>query len=212
MTVELVQGTDAWHAARCGSLGASCVHDVVARTKTGWSASRANRMACIIIERLTGVSQDTYINAAMQHGIDTEPQARAAYAFMTDADVQQVGLIAHPTIARTHASPDGLVGATGLLEIKCGQPASHLEYLTGGSIPAKYMTQMAWQMACTGREFCDFVSYCPHFPEGMRIFIQRVPRSGAAIADLERLVTDFLSELDAKLAKLVERYERREAA
>jgi putative phage-type endonuclease len=169
-------------------------------------------MAAIIVERLTGTPQDTYINAAMQHGIDTEPQARAAYAFMVDADVKQVGLVPHPRIAHTHASPDGLVGEAGLVEIKCGQPASHLEYLTGGAIPAKYMSQMAWQMACTGREWADFVSYCPHFPESMRLFIQRVPRHEPTIADLETAVREFLCELDAKLARLTERYVQREAA
>ena len=212
MTIALVQGTDEWRAARAGSLGASTLHEVVAKTKTGWSTSRANRMASLLIERLTGVPQDTYVNAAMQHGIDTEPEARAAYSFRTDAEVDEVGLLPHPNIARTHASPDGLVGSEGLVEIKCGQPATHLDYLLGGSIPGKYLIQMQWQLRCADRGWCDFVSYSPHFPERMRLFVQRVQRDDRHIAELESAVRDFLSELDAKLAQLTTLYGERKAA
>lgn len=212
MTLALVQGTDEWRAARAGSLGASSLHEAVAKTKTGWSASRANRMATLLIERLTGAPQDSYINAAMQHGIDTEPEARAAYSFRTDVEVAEVGLLPHPSIARTHASPDGLVGSDGLVEIKCGQPATHLEYLLGGSIPGKYLIQMQWQLRCADRRWCDFVSYSPHFPERMRLFVQRVNRDDRHIAELEQQVREFLAELDEKIAALNARFGLRAAA
>src|SRR4051812_34183970 len=107
---SLEQGSQEWLQARCGSLGASEVADAIARTKTGWGASRANTMAALIVERLTGVPQETFVSAAMKHGTDTEPQARAEYEFMRDVEIVQVGLIRHPFIAGTHASPDGLIG------------------------------------------------------------------------------------------------------
>lgn len=204
--IDCIQGTDEWHAARCGSLGASAVHEVVARTKTGYSASRANRMATLIVERLTGVTQETYQNAAMLHGIETEPEARSLYEFMTDADVETVGLVLHPGINGTHASPDGLIGADGLVEIKCPQPAQHLATLLGEKIADKYVVQMLWQMACTERAWCDFVSYSPAFPESMQLFVERVHCDDKRISELSGEVTAFLAEVDDKLDALSRRY------
>jgi putative phage-type endonuclease len=206
MTEELIQGSPEWRAARCGSLGASSVHEALARTKSGWGASRANVLARLLTERLTGIPQDAYTNAAMQHGIDTEPEARAAYQFEVGVLVKQVGLIKHPAIAGTHASPDGLVGDDGLLEVKCPNTATHLDRLLGEPIPAKYFTQMQWQMACTGRKWCDYVSFDPRLPENMRLHIERVRRHDVHIAELEAQVREFLAELDAKLAALTSRY------
>jgi len=200
--IELVQRSPEWFAARLGSLGASEVYEAIARTKTGWGASRANVMARKIVERLTGVPQDTYINAAMQNGIDTEPEARIAYQLSRDVGVVEVGLIRHPSIPNTHASPDGLIGDDGLLEIKCPQSAKHIETLLGQVIDLRYHTQMQWQMACSGRQWCDFVSYDPRMPEHMRLFVQRVDRNDERIEELEEMVRDFLGELDEKLARL----------
>jgi predicted phage-related endonuclease len=138
----------------------------------------------------------------MLHGIETEPQARAAYAFEADVDVVEVGLVRHPKIAGTHASPDGLIGGEGLLEIKCPQPAAHLALLLGESIPDKYLVQMLWQMACAERGWCDFVSYNPAFPAHLRLLVKRIHRDDERIAQLEREVIAFLSELDAAARKL----------
>lgn len=200
--LDLEQGSPEWLAARCGSLGASAVHEAVARTKSGWGASRANCQTRLIVERLTGQPQDTYVNAAMQHGIDTEPEARAAYEFERDVDVELVGLVLHPELDGTHASPDGLVGADGMLEIKCPQPAAHLDFLLTGKVPDKYIIQMQWQMRCCDRQWCDFASYSPVFPETMRLRRIRVPRDDERIAALEKDVAVFLSELNTKLASL----------
>lgn len=209
---EIIQGSPEWFAIRCGRVTASRVADVVAKTKTGWGASRANYMAELIAERLTGEPAEKFSNAAMQWGTEKEPDARAAYEFRTDAEVTQVGFVAHPSIPMTGASPDGMVGEAGLIEIKCPNTATHLDTLLSRSVPGKYVTQMQWQMACTGRQWCDFVSYDPRLPESMRVFVQRVPRDAELISSLEKDVGDFLSELDAKLAQLVATYERREAA
>ncbi len=197
------QGSDEWKDARLGKVTASRVSDVVARTKTGWAASRANLMATLICERLTGQSQDGYTNDAMRWGIETEPQARDAYAFQTDYDVEQVGLIDHPRIAMSGASPDGLIGTDGLVEIKCPNSATHIDFLLSGVIPDKYLKQMMWQMACTGREWVDYVSFDPRLPVDLRIKINRVHRVAKMIQDLENDVASFLSEVDMKIQSLM---------
>lgn len=202
MTESLTQRSPEWVAARLGSLGASCVHEVVARTKTGFAASRANRMAALILERLTNQPQDTYVNAAMQHGIDTEPEARAFYAFTRDIDVREVGLVKHPKIRWTHASPDGLLGDDGGLEIKCPQAGEHLRFLMERTIADKYVIQCQWGMACTGRQWWDYCSYNGAFPDHLRGVIQRIPRDEPRIKELEAAVMAFLTETEQALAKL----------
>ena len=203
---ELIQGSAEWLAARAGSLGASQVAEALAKTKSGWGSGRANVMASLIAERLTGKPAETYSNAAMQWGTATEPDARAAYEFMRDVDVELVGIAKHPTIAGSHASPDGLVGDDGLIEIKCPHTATHIETLLGASVPGKHFTQMQWQMACTGRKWCDYVSFDPRLPDTMQLWIKRVDRDDKVIAELEEQVSEFLSELDAKVAALRSKY------
>ena len=200
------QGSTEWMEARLGRVTASRVADVIARTKTGPSASRANYMAELVAERLTGARGETFTNAAMQWGTDNEPEARLAYEFRTDVTVEQVGFIAHPSIEMSGASPDGLVGTDGLLEIKCPNTATHIETLLTGTIPAKYETQMLWQMACTGRAWCDFASFDPRLPEEMRLFVKRFDRDDKRISEMEEQVREFLFELDATVKRLGKLY------
>lgn len=209
---EIVQGSPEWKALRCGKVTASRVADVVAKTKTGYSASRANYLAQLIAERLTGSPAESYTNAAMQHGVDTEPEARAAYEFYQGVTVEQVAFVPHPKIDQAGASPDGLVGADGLVEIKCPNTATHLETLLGQAVPAKYADQMQFQMACTGRKWCDFVSYDPRMPEHMRMFVRRVARDDKRINDLETEIAGFLLEMAVKLSELNSIYGEKEAA
>ena len=198
------QRTDDWFAARLGKVTASRVADVIAKTKSGYSASRDNYMADLIVERLTGEKASSFSNAAMEWGTATEPVARAAYSAYTGELVEEVGFIDHPRIANSGASPDGLVG-DGLVEIKCPATATHLDTLLAGTVPLKYILQMQWQMACTGRKFCDFVSYDPRLPQHLRLFIKRVERDDKRIAEMETEVRKFLGELEEKLAKLKEK-------
>lgn len=200
------QGTPEWFAARAGKVTASRVADVIARTKTGPSASRANYAAQLVAERLTGQVEAGFSNAAMQHGTQTEPEARAAYSFREDQDVVEIGFVDHPTIAMTGASPDGLVGDDGLVEIKCPNTATHIATLLSGTVPSKYVTQMMWQMACTGRTWCDFVSYDPRLPEAMRLFVSRVNRDDVMIYELKVEVSAFLAEVERTVAALSEKY------
>ncbi len=208
----ITQGSPEWFAARLGKVTASKVSDVVAKTKSGWGASRANYMAALIAERLTQTPADSFSNAAMQWGTEQEPLARVAYEFFTGRDVEQVGFVDHPSIPMTGASPDGLVGTDGLVEIKCPNTATHIDTLLDGKVPGKYVIQMQWQMACTGRQWCDFVSFDPRMPEEMRLWIQRVDRDGPHIELLEEDVTVFLSTLDDKITALQKLYATRKAA
>jgi putative phage-type endonuclease len=209
---EIVQGSEEWLAVRVGKVTASRVADVVAKTKTGWGASRANYMAELIAERLTGEPAERFTNAAMKWGTEQEPDARVAYEFRVDAEVVQVGFVPHPAIPMTGASPDGLVGEDGLVEIKCPNTATHIDTLLSQTVPGKYVTQMMWQMACTDRQWCDFVSYDPRMPEHMRLFVKRVHRDHAVIANLEMDVAGFLAELAQKVADLTALYDQRAAA
>lgn len=208
MNEELIQGSPEWKAARLGCATASRVADLIAKTKTGWGASRANYMAQLIAERLTGEAQESYTNAAMQWGLDTEPHARAAYEFYQGSPVQEVGFILHPTIKKTGASPDGHVNSDGSIEIKCPNTATHIETLLGQKVPEKYIIQMQFQMACTGRKWCDYISFDPRMPETMRLFVSRLMRDNARITELEKMVSEFLTELDGKVSELTKLYVR----
>lgn len=201
------QGTDEWFAARLGKVTASRVADVIATTKSGWGASRGNYMSQLICERLTGQPQDSFSNTAMQWGTETEPGARKAYVFFMDHPVKEVGFADHPTIEMSGASPDGLVLDVGLVEIKCPNTATHIKTLLDGKIPTKYITQMMWQMACTGREWCDFVSFDPRLPPEHSFFCDRVERDDKRIQELEGMVTEFLAELSDKIEQLNSRLE-----
>lgn len=209
---EVIQGSPEWFDMRRGKATASRIADVVAKTKTGWGASRANYMAELIAERLTGVVAEGFTNAAIKHGTETEPQALAAYEFLIGAEIERVAFVPHPTIPMSGASPDGLVGDIGMIEVKCPNTATHLDTLLGEPIAGKYITQMQWQMACSGRAWCDFGSFDPRLPEEMRLFVKRVPRDAALIASLEKDVAAFLAELDEKEAELRSRYLTRAAA
>ena len=197
------QRTAEWFAARCGKVTASRVADVVAKTRTGYAASRANYMAELVCERLTGKPTEGFSNAAMQWGTDQEPFARDAYSARTGELVTEVGFVAHPRIAMAGCSPDGIVG-TGCVEIKCPNTANHIEYLLTREPPQKYFYQMQWQMACTGSEWCDWVSYDPRMPENLQLLIVRIPRDDDAIRMLETEVESFLAELNDKVTKLKE--------
>jgi putative phage-type endonuclease len=197
-----LQRTEDWYAARLGKVTASRVADVMAKTKSGYSASRANYMAQLICERLTGTQGESFQNAAMAWGTEQEPAARGAYEARTGLLVQETGFVPHPTISGAGASPDGLVGDDGLVEIKCPNTATHIDTLLGGSAALKYRDQMMMQMACTGRQWCDFVSYDPRMPANMQLFVVRVIRDERAISEMENEICKFLTEMEEKLAQL----------
>lgn len=205
---EVEQRSEAWFQQRLGKVTASRICDVMARTKSGYAATRANYRTQLILERLTGRVEPSYCNAAMQWGIDTEAEARRAYEFFVDRDVIETGFVDHHTIAWAGASPDGLVGNDGLVELKCPLPATHLETILTGAFADKYVKQAHFQMACTGRSWVDLTSYDPRFPERMRLFVKRVNRDEELIGEIETEVRGFLAEIDETVAQLRVRYEQ----
>ena len=200
--LDVEQGTPEWHAARLGKVTASRIADVMAKTKAGYGASRANYMAELICERLTGASAERFTNSAMQWGTDMEPQARETYAFLNAVDVRQVGFVLHPSIDDAGASPDGLVGDAGLVEIKCPNTATHIETLLSQTVPQKYVDQMQWQMLCTDRQWCDFVSFDPRLPDNLSMWVHRVERDVDRINQIDAEVSLFLAEMEDKLNRL----------
>jgi putative phage-type endonuclease len=202
------QRSPEWYSARLGRVTASRVADIIAKTKSGYSTSRANYMAELVCERLTGKQGDFYQNAAMVWGTETEPMARSAYEAHSGNLVTETGLVLHPSIADAGASPDGLIDEDGLVEIKCPNTSTHIDTLLDEKVPSKYVTQIMWQMACTERKWCDFVSFDPRMPEHMQIFVKRIERDDDMIVELEREVEKFLVELEYKITTLDQLYKK----
>ncbi len=196
------QGTQEWFMARLGKVTASRVADIIAKTQSGYSTSRQNYLAQLVVERLTQKPTETYSNAAMQWGTNTEPLARAAYEIKHDLMVSEIGFVPHPVIEMAGASPDGLVGDDGLIEIKCPNTATHIETLLNDTIKSEYKTQMQWQMACTGRQWTDFVSFDPRMPEKHQMKIIRVNKDKTVIQALEKKVNEFLTEVDKTIERI----------
>jgi len=197
LTIE--QGTDAWHQLRLGKVTASRVADILAKTKTGPSASRNNYLIELAIQRVTKAIEPSYSSSAMEWGVEQEARARVAYEVKSGNFVDQVPFIDHKTIPWFGCSPDGLVDLDGLVEIKCPNSATHWSYIKADAPPNKYVIQMQTQMCVTGRQWCDFVSYDPRMPERSQLFIKRVPRDDAFIAEIEAAVTQFLSEVQVEV-------------
>ena len=194
------QGSEAWLAARAGKVTASMISNVLAKPET---AAFRDYQAQIVAELLTGKPQGSdFTNAAMEFGTENEPFARSAYEVSTGFTVDEVGLVLHPTIDRAGASPDGLVGSDGLVEIKCPKVATHLAYICAGVVPTKYKNQMLFQMICAERAWCDFVSFRPDLPEHLQLFVIRFQRDEAKIKELTIAVNAFLAQVDEMLTKL----------
>lgn len=206
------QLSEEWFAARRGKVTASRVGDVIAMTKSGWGAARGNYMAELITEILTGNTFERFASEAMNWGVEKEPDARNAYMFFRDVEVLPAEFVIHPRISASGASPDGLIGDDGLLEIKCPQTGTHIETLINGSCSSRYITQMQWQMACTGRQWCDFASFDPRLPAHMQLFVRRFERKQAEIDQLEKEVAQFLKEMHAKIETLQSKYGTAKAA
>lgn len=200
-----MQSTEAWMLDRCGHATASRLSDVMAKIKTGEAATRRKYRIQVVTERLTGRPSPSYQSAAMLWGTQTEPEARMAYEAERGVIVRETGFIKHPTLEWFGASPDGLIADDGMLELKCPESTTHIEWMDGGKVPAEHVPQIQGQMAVTGRQWVDFASYDPRLPEGLQLFIVRVPRDDDYIKGLEAGVVGFLSEVDAVITKLLRR-------
>jgi putative phage-type endonuclease len=202
---KIEQGSLEWKMLRAGKVTASRVADVLSKIKSGESAGRKNYKMDLVAERLTNQPAESFTNSAMQWGTEQEPFARIAYETKMNLFVEQIPFMDHPKIEWFGCSPDGLVAEDGLIEIKCPNTTTHLEYIDGCKPPAKYIPQMQTQMACTGRKWCDFVSFDPRLPENLQLFVVRLDRDDVYIKEMEVEVQKFLQEVDELFTKLKER-------
>ena len=199
------QGSKEWLELRLGKVTASRITDVLAKGKSGEALSREDYRYELVVQRLTGNPGESFTNAAMEWGTATEPQARIAYEAQADVFVEQVPFVLHPTIEWFGCSPDGLIGDKGLIEIKCPNSKTHIKYLNAGKPPAKYVPQMQCQMAVTGRQWCDFVSFDPRLPDDLQLFVARLDRDEDYIKSMEEEVVKFLSEVETMYKQLKEK-------
>ena len=198
--MNILQRSDDWYAERCGKVTASRVKDLNAKPSKGKALNALG--LTILAERLTGVQKETPTNFYMQWGIDNEPHAIAAYENETGFFVNGTGLIDHPFIEMFGASPDGLVGENGQIEVKCPDTTTHLNTLLTKEVPEEYIPQITSQLACTRREWCDFVSYDPRLEPELQIIIIRVFAKDLNIEGLERDVRAFNRAIEEAKASL----------
>jgi putative phage-type endonuclease len=204
--MEIIQGSQEWHDLRLGKITASKIADILAVGRSGESISRKNYKLDLIRERITGKRTDVYVNGHMERGIELEPLARASYKVLKNVMVNQIAFVEHPTIKMAGASPDGLIGDDGLLEIKCPKPENHVDHLlnNGASLIAKYNAQCQWQLACTNRQWCELVSFDPDMHPELQLFVTRIYRDNEWIAMAEKAVVDFDNEINESITKLKE--------
>lgn len=201
--IGIEQESPEWIVARVGCVTASRMADLMTKRKDGKEAApRYNYRMELVIENLTGRAADHYVSPAMEWGLETQKEARGAYEVEKGVDLAPGGLWIHDKLPRFAASPDYLLGTDGLVETKCPMSATHLEYLIAGEIPEDYQWQMLAQMACTGRQYCDFVSFDPRLPEDLQLFVKRFPRDEGLIAAMELEVRQFLQEVDEFIEKV----------
>ena len=200
---DMIQRSPEWYAIRCGKVTASKVNDIMTKVKSGgYGASRDNYMADIICERLTGKPTGGFTSDSMQWGVDNEAAARKEYGNITFNDVTEIGFVEHPVLKMAGCSPDGLVSTDGLIEIKCPNTNTHIDTLLSKKIDKKYNCQMQMQMDCTDRKWCDYVSYDPRLPEGMRIVIIRVNRDEEFLKLMRAEIKFFNDEVEKKIQQL----------
>lgn len=193
------QRSPEWFASRSGRLTGSRAADMLAAIKSGEAAARRDYRMQLVCERLTGQPQeDGFVNAAMQRGIDLEPQAFAAYEALTGSVVSRSGFLAHPTHL-AGCSVDGAINRyEGILELKCPKSATHLKYFRSGVVPDEYLPQITHNLWITQAQWCDFLSYDDRFPEGLRTVLVRVQRRDVDLDAYEKKALAFLAEVEAE--------------
>lgn len=201
---KVEQGSDEWKRLRLGHITASNVADVMAKGKGGEATTRYKYKMRLVAERLTNEVPESYSNSAMEWGVQMEPIARMQYEAKADVLVDKTGFWYHPSIDWVGVSPDGLVGDDGLVEIKCPNTTTHIDYLFANKVPAEYYKQVQCQLWVTGRQWCDFVSFDPRLPSRNQLFIIRTNRDEELIKEMESEVVKFLAEVEELIIKLGE--------
>ncbi len=197
------QGSAEWLLARVGMITASRMNDVMAKIKSGEAATRKGYRTELAVERISGLPAERFVSGPMKWGIENEPFAKAAYSIATGFEVEDVGFIAHPSIIRSGASPDGLVGINGGVEAKSPNTATHIEWAIAGKVPPEHRLQMQFCMDCTERDWWDFVSYDPRMPEEQQLFIRRLYRDESIIKEIREEIVKLDGEIESTVAELL---------
>lgn len=192
--IDCVQGSEEWFAARLGKVTASEFHKVLNK-KTG----RGLYMRKLAAERLTGITEDSFHNPIMDNGSDTEAEAKECYETIYHEKVKQVGFV--ELNEWIGASPDGLIGEEGTIEVKCPLGSTHIDYITRNKMPAVYIPQVQGELWVTGRKWCDFVSYVPRL-SSRPLWSVRIQRDEEYIRNLEAATNVFVAELKELIAKV----------
>lgn len=203
--INLEQGSDEWKQARLGHVTASNMAEVMSKGKgTAEAVGRYKYKVRLVAERLTMTAGESYSNAAMQWGIEQEQFACIAYEAQKENFVDKIGFVLHPEIKWLGVSPDRIVGHDGLIEVKCPNTTTHLDYLFENKVPAEYYKQIQCQLWVTGRQWCDFVSYDPRLPKRNQLLIVRTERDESLIKEMEAQTLQFLAEVETLIIKLGE--------
>lgn len=201
-SINVIQGSDEWKLAKLGYVSASSIADVMAKVKSGEAITRRKYKVRLVAERLTGKIGESYTNPSMEHGVITEPLAKVAYEVKTSSFIDNTGFWKHPTIKWVGCSPDGLVGKTGLVECKCPNTTTHIDYLFENKVPTEYYKQIQCQLWVMQREWVDFISFDDRLPEKKQLFIKRAYRDEELIKEMEKEVIIFLDEVEQMMEKL----------
>jgi putative phage-type endonuclease len=198
------QGTKEWFDCRMGCLTGSRVAAALAVRKKGNGdlQSRIDMRLELAVERVTNKPTENFVTEWMARGIELEPLARAAYELRTGTETEQTGFVLHESIQWAGCSPDGFLAPNGMVQFKVPKRGTHASYLLGEVVPEEYQPQMLWEMAVCGRQWSDFVSYCPDFPEPLDLFICRLPRDDKRIAEMEAEAVKFLAEVETTVLHL----------
>jgi hypothetical protein len=200
--IDCEQGTEFWKQLRSGLVTASRCGEMISTTKRGESAKRRDYRTELVCEILTRQPYPHVVTKEMQWGTEQEPFARAAYELERDVLVETCGFVLHPDISRFGCSPDGFVGDDGLLQIKCPTTFTHLTWMMAQTVPLEHMPQMLAEMSCTGRSWCDFMSYDPRLPAPLQRFICRYERNEQFVSTIEAEVVKFNSEIANYISQL----------
>ena len=199
----MIQGSAEWFTARCAALTGSRMYEACAKGRGDkYYAARDTLLTEKLIERLTGKWAEHFVSDAMAWGTMYEGEARAMYETQKGVLVQECAYFPHPSIAHSGASPDGLVGDDGVIEIKCPTTKTHLDIMLSGTIPEMYTYQMAWEIESAGRQWADFVSYDPRLPGNLSFFCLRYTPAEDFRAYLRAEAVKFLAELDELEARV----------
>lgn len=192
------QGSPEWKQARAGKATGSRARDILAKVKSGEAAARRDYRVQLVTERLTSQpAEEGFVSKEMMWGTEQEPFARMEYEARTVRVVQESGFAYLPDVP-AGCSVDGFVmdgERKGFVEFKCPKSATHVGYLTAGTLPSEHWPQILHNFWITGAEFADFCSYDPRMPENLQLFMLRVHRDADAVKAYEQEVTAFLDEV-----------------